>query len=73
LKRVYKIDKSDFQKVKEVLLKDDIVGRASVKFKDGKTLELEDKYYCYVSGTEDVCEKSDDLMKDLSILYTLFK
>ncbi len=65
MKEIYEIEQSDLQKVKDKLLKDDLVGRASVVFKDGKALELEDKYYCYVSGSEDACKKSEELMKKL--------
>ncbi|MBD3155238.1 MAG: hypothetical protein GF368_01115 [Candidatus Aenigmarchaeota archaeon] len=65
MKLVYEIEKSDFQKVKDVLFNDDLVGRSSIKFKDGETIGFEDKYYVYISGTEENCEKSEDLMKDL--------
>lgn len=65
MKVIYEIEKSNVQKVKDVLLKDDVVGRGSVLFKDGNTLGLENKYYCYVSGVEEACRKSEELMKDL--------
>ena len=62
---LYEIEKSDLQKVKDVLLKDDLVGRASVLFKDGSTLGFGNKYYCYVSGIEEACKKSEELMENL--------
>lgn len=65
MKVIYEIEQSDLKKVKDKLLKDDLVGRASVVFKDGKALELGDKYYCYLSGSEDACERSEELMKEL--------
>ena len=65
MKVIYEVEKPKLQKVKDVLLKDDIVGRASVLFKDGNTLGLENKYYCYISGIEEACKKSEEIMKDL--------
>ncbi len=65
LEVIYEIEKPNLQKVKDVLLKDDVVGRASVLFKDGNALGFENKYYCYVSGIEEACKKSEELMKDL--------
>ena len=65
LEVIYEIEKSNLQKVKDNLLKDDIVGRASVLFKDGSILGLENKYYCYISGIEEACKKSEELMKNL--------
>ena len=65
MKVIYETEKSNFQKSKDILLKDDLVGRASILFKDGDALGLEDKYYCCVSGVEEACKKSEELMKNL--------
>jgi len=65
LEVIYEIEKSNLQKVKGALLKDEIVNRASVTFKDGNVLGFENKYYCYISGVEEACKKSEELMKDL--------
>ena len=62
---IFEIEKSKLQKVKDTLLMDDLVGRASILFKDGKALGLDNKYYCFISGLEEACKKSKDLMKDL--------
>ena len=63
---VFEIEKKNLQKVKNVLLKDDTVSRASVLFKEAKTFGFDkDVYYCYVSGLEEACEKAKELMKDL--------
>lgn len=62
---MYEIEKSNVQKVKDILLKDDVVGRASVLFKDGNALGFENKYYCYISGVEEACKRSEELMKNL--------
>ena len=62
---IFEIEKSNVQKVKDSLLKDEIVNRASIMFKEGNALGLENKYYCYVSGVEEACERSKELMKEL--------
>ena len=62
---IYEIEKSKVQKVKDTLLKDDLVARASILFKDGNALGFQNKYYCYISGVEEACKKSEELMKDL--------
>ncbi len=66
---VLKIEKKDLEKVKGILLVDDVVSRGSIKFKEGTTLGMKGKgYYCYVAGTEDVCNKAKELIKDLAKL-----
>ena len=62
---IFEMEKSNLQKAKDILLKDESVNRASVMFKDGNVLGMKDKYYCYVSGLEEACKKSEELMKDL--------
>ncbi len=64
---VLKIKKQNLQKVKDLLLKDDLVSRASVMFKEAKSLGLTgEDYYCYVSGVNEACNKAKILIKDLS-------
>ncbi|MEM5801835.1 MAG: hypothetical protein QXQ18_00395 [Candidatus Aenigmatarchaeota archaeon] len=60
------IDNKNLQKVREILLKDDIVSRASIIFKDAKTLLNKEGHYCYISGTEEQCKRAIDSTKDLS-------
>lgn len=55
----------NFAKCKDILLSDDIVGRASLVFKEGSIIG-KDGYYCYLSGTEDQCKRALELMKDLA-------
>jgi nitrogen regulatory protein PII len=63
---VFKVEKQNLQKVKDVLLKDEKVSRASVLFKESSSLGLEgDEYFCYISGLEEACERAKELMKDL--------
>jgi len=62
---VLKIKKDNLQKVKDVLLKDDTVSRASVTFKESKSLGFKgNEYICYISGLEEACNKAKELTKD---------
>jgi nitrogen regulatory protein PII len=64
---VFKIEKKNLQKVKDVLLKDEIVSRASVTFKESNSLGLKGNYYyCYISGLDEACNKAKELTKDLA-------
>ncbi len=64
---VFKIEKQNLQKVKDVLLKDETVSKASVMFKESKSLGLkENYYYCYISGLNEACDKAKELTKDLA-------
>ncbi|MCD6226780.1 MAG: hypothetical protein J7J93_03235 [Candidatus Aenigmarchaeota archaeon] len=66
---VIEIKKENLQKAKEILLKDDVVSRATIIFKEAKTLGFDNKnYYCYISGLEEQCEKAKELIKDISKL-----
>jgi len=66
---VFKVKKQNLQKVKDVLLKDEKVSRASITFKESKSLGLEgDHYYCYISGLDEACDKAKELTKDLAEL-----
>lgn len=60
---VLQIETKNYQKVKDVLLKDDIVSRASIVFKEGSIIGREG-YYCYLSGTEEQCKKALELVKE---------
>ena len=63
---VFKIKKQNLQKVKDVLLKDETVSKASIMFKESKSLGFEgDCYYCYISGLDEACDKAKKLTKDL--------
>jgi hypothetical protein len=64
---VLKIKKQNFEKVKNVILKDDTVSKASITFKESKSLGLkDDSYYCYISGLDEVCKKAMELTKGLT-------
>ena len=58
--------KESLAKIKEILLNDDVVSRASIIFKDGSMLGYEDKYFCYIYGTEEQIERAKELVKDLA-------
>lgn len=55
----------NFAKGKDILLTDDIVGRASLTFKEGSIINKEG-YYCYLSGTEEQCKRALELVKELA-------
>jgi len=55
----------DFPKFKEMLLKDDIVSRASIVFKEGK-VENRIVYYCYISGLKEQCKRALELTKEIA-------
>ena len=62
---VLSIKSENYAKVKDELLKNDTVSRASVQFKDAKMFD--DKgYYCYISGGDEQCEKALELTKELA-------
>jgi hypothetical protein len=63
---VLQIESKNLQKLKEVLLKDDLVSRASIVFKEGKSLINKEGYFCYVSGSEEQCKKAVEISKDLA-------
>lgn len=60
------IETRNYSKVRECLLRDDIVSRASLIFKEAKVFGGEEGYYCYASGTEEQCKKVLELTKDLA-------
>jgi len=63
---VFKIKKGDLQKVKDILLKDETVSKASIVFKESSSLGMKgDDYCCYISGLEEACKKAKKLMKDI--------
>lgn len=59
-----KFERRDLEKIKDVLLKDDVVSRASIIFKEGKAIGEKD-YYCLISGLEEQCKKALELVKDM--------
>jgi nitrogen regulatory protein PII len=56
----------NFQKVKELLLKDNLASRASITFKEAKNYGGKEGYYCYISGSDEQCKKALELTKDLA-------
>jgi hypothetical protein len=66
---LFKIEKENLEQAKNLLLSDDIVSRGSITFKEGSSLGLkENGYYCYLSGTDKICKKAKELVKDLTKL-----
>ena len=59
------IETKNYQKVRDILLKDEMVSLASVTFKEGGFIGKKD-YYCYISGLDEQCKKAVELTKDLA-------
>ena len=62
---VLKFESKILQKIKDVLLKDDMVSRSSMLFKEGSIIKQQG-YYCYISGTEEQCKKALEISKELA-------
>jgi len=60
---VLQIETKNYQKVRDILLKDDSVSRASIVFKEGSIIGKKD-YYSYISGLEEQCKRALDLVKE---------
>jgi hypothetical protein len=64
---VFKIDKKNLQKVKDIFLTDEQISKASVTFKESSSLGLKGNYYyCYISGLDEACNKAKNVTKDLA-------
>ena len=55
------VERASADKLKEILLKDDLVSRANVLFKDAKPLEKEG-YYLKLAGSEDAVARAKELI-----------
>ncbi len=62
---VLHIESQNLAKVKDILLKDDVVSRASMILKDAKQFDKEGYYY-FISGTNEQCKKAVELTKDFA-------
>ncbi len=63
---VLKIEKKNLEEAKRILLADDIVSRGNIQFKESKALGMKSGvYYCYISGTEVVCNRVKVIVKDI--------
>lgn len=63
METLIQIETKNYQKVKEMLLKDDVVSRASIVFKEAKLYRGKDGYYCYITGLEEQCKKALEIVK----------
>jgi hypothetical protein len=62
---VLQVETKNYQKVREILLKDDLVSRASITFREAKAYGGEG-YYCFISGLEEQCKKALEITKELA-------
>jgi len=61
---VLQIKADKYENMKNKLMKDDLVSRASIIFKEAKAIdESKEGYYCYISGTDDQCKKALGMIK----------
>jgi len=60
---VLSMEQKNLQRVKDILLKDDVVSRASIVFKEAKGLTGKEGFYCYISGSEEQCKKALEKVK----------
>jgi hypothetical protein len=63
---VLQIESKNLQKAKDILLKDDMVSRASIVFKEGKSLLGKEGYFIYISGIEEQCKKAIEISKEIA-------
>ncbi|MDI6806688.1 MAG: hypothetical protein QMD14_02630 [Candidatus Aenigmarchaeota archaeon] len=63
---VLHVEKHNYHKVREVLLKDPVISLASITFREAKALTGKDGYYCVISGIEEQCKKAMEAAKDLA-------
>lgn len=53
-----------YEKMKNKLMKDDLVARTSMTFKEAKIIdESKEGYYCFISGTDEQCKKALEMIK----------
>jgi len=60
------IESKNLQKAKDILLKDDVVSRASIMWKEAKSFGFSEGYYCYISGTEEQIKKAIEMSKEIA-------
>jgi lipopolysaccharide export LptBFGC system permease protein LptF len=61
---VLQIKTDKYETMKNKLMKDDLVSRASITFKEAKSIdESKEGYYCYISGTDDQCKRTLVMIK----------
>ena len=61
---VLEVEKSNVNKLRDALNKDNTTTRASIVFKDGSIIGKENQF-CKISGTDEIIEKAKEISKDL--------
>ena len=59
------IESKNLQKAKDLLLKDDVVSRASLTWREAKSFGFSEGYYIYISGTDEQVKGAEELTKEL--------
>jgi len=66
MKIVFHVEGSNFGKANDIVLKNDILSRQSITFKDAKLAGLEKEGYCLIiDGSEEAISEARKLLKDL--------
>jgi hypothetical protein len=56
------IKKEDYQSTRKLILEDEIISKASITFKEARSIGIEkDGFYCLISGTEDACKRVGEI------------
>lgn len=65
MESLYFVKRQNHAKVKDILLKDDVVNRQSVIFKDAASVgEKKDGFYVKIAGLDEAVKKGAELIKD---------
>ena len=60
------VESKNYQRLRDIILRDENISRASIVFKEAKQYGGKDGYYCYISGTDQQCKKAIELSKELA-------
>lgn len=59
-----RIRSENYEKIRKMLKKDEVVSKATLVFKEGSTIGKGD-YYCYLTGTSETLDRAKELVKGL--------
>jgi len=66
METLLQLESKNLQKAKDLLLKDDVVSRASIMWREAKSFGFSEGYYCYIGGTEEQVKRAVELSKELT-------
>jgi len=62
---ILKVKPENVDRVRNILLSDDMVSRANVLVRDAKSLIGGEGYYVRIIGTDEQCNRASELVKDI--------